>query len=169
MTTIKHWAAPEARGIDEWINRRQDIWPRRERVTRNKLMMSNTRAIASKQQQRQQTMINNDDHNGWFSVVHGLGPGPVHQRKNPRHQPVCPGDPHFGENSTTTTTTMSEQPRQSSSVNSKVITSSWLGWLLASPWLSPPGWATKVIVDKGRAGLIQHVPVPVTIVFSEIM
>ena len=50
-------------------------------------------------------------------------------------------------------------------VQIQVIAISWLVWLLVSSWFSPREWVTKVIVDKGRAGLIQHVPV--TIVFLD--
>ena len=52
-------------------------------------------------------------------------------------------------------------------VQMHVVVSSWLGLLLANSWFLPRGWSDKVIVDKGRVGLIQLVPV--TIVFSEMM
>ena len=42
-------------------------------------------------------------------------------------------------------------------VQIQVIARTWFGLLLTSSWFSPPGRVTKVIVDKGHAGLIQHV------------
>ena len=45
-----------------------------------------------KQNNTEQNNTEQNDENGWSTAVRGLGP--VHQRKFPRHQPVCPGDPH---------------------------------------------------------------------------
>ena len=54
-------------------------------------LYTTTRTI--KQSNRQaNNQTDKHDENGWSSVVRGIGP--VHQRKFPRHQPVCPGDPH---------------------------------------------------------------------------
>ena len=84
---------------------------REERVTKNS-MMSNKRAIANTNKKcRDDKQTNEDD--GRSSAVHGFGPGPVHQPEViPRHQPVCPGDPHFGKNTTTAATVKTQQVQQ---------------------------------------------------------
>ena len=60
-----------------------------------------------------------ENSNGWSSVVHGLGP--VHQRYFPRHQPVCPGDPHFGEMHNAATTTHETRRWVHAQAKSKLI------------------------------------------------